>query len=152
VSKRRTRRKLHLGVDEATGEILAGGVMRNTVHDSEVLVDLLEATNTDLEQVSADGAYDTRPCYEVIQEREAKAGIPPRKNAKIWQHGNCKALPHPRDENLRAIRQHGRQTWKQQSNYHRRSLAETTMCRLKTIFGGRIRSCSFDNQASELLL
>jgi hypothetical protein len=152
VSKRRTWRKLHLGVDEATGEILAGVVTSNKVHDSEVLVDLLEATDADLEQVSADGAYDTRPCYEVIQEREAKAGIPPRKNAKIWQHGNCKALPHPRDENLRAIRQHGRKTWKRQSNYHRRSLAETTMCRLKTIFGGKVRSRSFDNQSTELLL
>jgi hypothetical protein len=152
VSKRRTWRKLHLGIDEATGEILAGVVTSNNVHDSEVLADLLEVTDADLEQVSADGAYDTRPCYEVIQAREAKAGIPPRKNAKIWQHGNCKAPPHPRDENLRAIRQHGRKTWKRQSNYHRRSLAETTMCRLKTIFGGKVRSRSFDNQATELLL
>jgi hypothetical protein len=100
VSKRRTWRKLHLGIDEATGEILAGVVTSNNVHDSEVLLDLLEVTDADLEQVSADGAYDTRPCYEAIQEHEAKAGIPPRKNAKIWQHGNCKAPPHPRDENL----------------------------------------------------
>jgi hypothetical protein len=152
VSKRRTWRKLHLGIDEATGEILAGVVTSNNVHDSEVLLDLLEVTDADLEQVSADGAYDTRPCYEAIQEHEAKAGIPPRKNAKIWQHGNCKAPPHPRDENLRAIRQHGRKAWKRQSNYHRRSLAETTMCRLKTIFGGKVRSRLFDNQATELLL
>ena len=152
VSKRRTWRKLHLGIDEATGEILAGVVTSNDVHDSEVLVDLLEATDADLEQVSADGAYDTRPCYEAIQARDAKVGIPPRKNAKIWQHGNCKAPPHPRDENLRAIRQHGRKTWKRQSHYHRRSLAETTMCRLKTLFGGKVRSRSFDNQATELLL
>jgi IS5 family transposase len=152
VSKRRTWRKLHLGIDEATGEILAGVVTTNNSHDSEVLADLLEATEADLEQVSADGAYDTRPCYDAIQECEAKAGIPPRKNAKIWQHGNCKAPPHPRDENLRTIRQHGRKAWKRQSKYHRRSLAETTMCRLKTIFGGNVRSRSFDNQATELLL
>jgi IS5 family transposase len=152
VSKRRTWLKLHLGIDEATGEILAGVVTTNNCHDSEVLADLLEVTEADLEQVSADGAYDTRPCYEAIQEREAKAGIPPRKNAKIWQHGNGKAPPHPRDENLRAIRQHGRKTWKRQSNYHRRSLAETTMYRLKTIFGGKVRSRLFDNQATELLL
>lgn len=152
VSKRRTWRKLHLGVDEASGEILSGVVTTNRFHDSEVLSDLLDATDADLEQVSADGAYDTRHCYEVIQERQAKAGIPPQKNAKIWQHGNCKAPPHPRDENLRAIRQHGRPSWKRQSNYHRRSLAETTMCRLKSIFGGKVRSRSFDNQATELLL
>lgn len=152
VSKRRTWRKLHIGVDEATGEILAGVVTSNDVHDSEVFADLLAVTDAELEQVSADGAYDKRRCYKVLQERDAKAGIPPQKNAKIWQHGNSKAPPHPRDENLRSIRQHGRKAWKRQSNYHRRSLAETTMFRLKTIFGGKVRSRSFNNQATELLL
>jgi hypothetical protein len=41
--------------------------------------------------------------------------IPPQKNAKIKQHGNCKAEPLLRDESLRAIRQVGRKTWKRQS-------------------------------------
>ena len=152
VSKRRTWRKLHLGVDESTGEILAAVVTPNNVHDSEVLPDLLEATDADIEQVSADGAYDKRRCYDTLMERGTKAGIPPQKNAKIWQHGNCKVPPHPRDENLRAIRKRGRKAWKRQSNYHRRSLAETTMFRLKAIFGGKVRSRTFDNQATELLL
>lgn len=152
ISKRRTWRKLHLGIDESTGEILSAVVTTNDVHDSEVLVDLLEATEADIEKVSADGAYDKRRCYEALTDREAEAVIPPQKNAKIWQHGNCKAPPHPRDENLRAIRKRGRKTWKQQSNYHRRSIAETTMFRLKAIFGGKLRSRKFDNQAAELLL
>lgn len=151
-SKRRTWRKLHLGVDESTGEILAAVVTTNDFHDSEVLPDLLEATEANIEQVSADGAYDTRRCYDALSERGIKAAIPPQKNAKIWQHGNCKAPPHPRDENLRAIRKQGRKAWKRHSNYHRRSIAETTMFRLKAIFGGKLRSRKFDNQAAELLL
>ena len=125
VSKRRTWRKLHLGVDESTGEILAAVVTTNDCHDSEVLPDLLEATDVDIEQVSADGAYDKRRCYDALTGRGAKAAIPPQKNAKIWQHGNSKASPHPRDENLRVIRKRGRKAWKRQSNYHRRSIAET---------------------------
>lgn len=152
VSKRRTWRKLHLGVDESTGEILAAVVSTNDVHDGEVLADLLEGIEDDIDQVSADGAYDQRHCYDVIDARQATTAIPPRKNAKIWHHGNCKAPPHPRDENLRAIRRRGRKAWKRASNYHRRSLAETTMFRLKTIFGGKLRSRRFDNQATELLL
>jgi len=43
-------------------------------------------------------------------------------------------------ENLRRIRKVGRKTWKHESGYHRRSLAETTMFRFKTIFGGKLRS------------
>jgi transposase len=152
ISKRRTWRKLHLGIDEATGEILVGVVTTNNVHDGTVLKDILDGIDDPIEQVSADGAYDHRHCYDEIAERQAKPVIPPRKDAVIWQHGNRKTPPHPRDENLRYIRKHGRKKWKRDANYHRRSLAETTMFRFKTIFGGKVRSRKFDNQAVELLL
>jgi transposase len=152
ISKRRTWRKLHLGIDEATGEILVGVVTTNKVHDGTVLKDILDGIEDKIAQVSADGAYDHRHCYDEITERQAQPVIPPRKDAVIWQHGNCQAPPHPRDENLRYIRKHGRKKWKRDANYHRRSLAETTMFRFKTIFGGKVRSRKFDNQAVELLL
>jgi len=152
ISKRRTWRKLHLGVDESTGEILAAVVTTNDVHDGEVLNDVLEQIDDEIEQVTTDGAYDHRHCYDEIAERGAKAVIPPRKDAVIWQHGNCNAPPHPRDENLRYIRKHGRKKWKRDSNYHRRSLAETTMFRFKAIFGGNLSSRTFDNQAVELFI
>lgn len=152
ISKRRTWRKLHLGVDEATGEIIAAVVTTNDIGDGPVLNDLLEQIEGEIKQVSTDGAYDHAHCYDEITARGAKPVIPPREDAVIWQHGNCKAPPHPRDENLRYIRKHGRKKWKRDANYHRRSLAETTMYRLKAIFGGKVRARKFDNQAAELLL
>ena len=152
VSKRRTWRKLHLGVDEETGEILAAVVTTNDMTDGAVLADILDGIEDEIEQVSADGAYDQRKCYDAIRERNARAAIPPRKGAKIWQHGNSKAERHNRDENLRRIRKGGRKAWKRESNYHRRSLAETTMFRFKTIFGGNLSSRKFDNQAVELFI
>lgn len=152
VSKRRTWRKLHLGVDEASGEILAAVVTTNDYHDSEVLPDILDGIAEEIEQVSGDGGYDTFGCYDAIEQRQAKGVIPPRKDAKIHQHGNCKAPPHPRDQHLRRIRKVGRKRWKKESHYHRRSIAETTMFRLKVIFGGKLRARKFDNQAVELFL
>ncbi len=152
VSKRRTWRKLHLGVDEATGEIVAMVVTTNDVADGEVLETLLEQIEDEIEQVSTDGADDHRHCYDEIEARGAKVVMPPRKDAKIWQHGNCTGKPHPRDENLRQIRKHGRKRWKQDSGYHRRSIAETTMFRFKTIFGGNLSARKFDNQAVELFV
>ncbi len=83
VSKRRTWRKLHLGVDEATGEILAAVVTTNDFHDGEVLNDVLQAIDEPIEQVSTDGAYDHRHCYDEIATKGAKAVIPPRKDAVI---------------------------------------------------------------------
>jgi hypothetical protein len=152
VGKRRTWRKLHLGVDEASGEILAAVVSTNDLSDGDVLPDILDGIDDEIEQVSGDGAYDQRKCYDAIRRRQAKATIPPRQGAKIWRHGNSKALRHNRDENLPRIRKVGRKTWKHESGYHRRSLAETTMFRFKMIFGGKLRSRKFENQAVELFL
>lgn len=152
VSKRRTWRKLHLGVDEETGEILAAVATTNNITDAAVLPGIPNGIQDEIEQVSADAAYDQRKCYDAVRGRKAKAAIPPRKGAKIWQHGNSKQERHNRDENLRRIRKVGRKAWKQQSNYHRRSLSETTMFRFKTIFGDKLSSRKFDNQAAELFI
>jgi hypothetical protein len=141
-----------LGVDEATGEILAAVVTTNDITDGEVLSDILDGINGEIEQVSADGAYDQRQCYTAVRRRKAKAAIPPRKGARIWQHGNAKGERQNRDENLRRIRKVGRKAWKRESNYHRRSLAETTMFRFKSIFGSKLSSRQFDNQAVELFI
>jgi hypothetical protein len=151
-SRRRTWRKLHIGVDEATREFVAVVVSTNSFKDSQLLPDLLEQVEDKLSQVSADGAYDSRNCYDAIREREARAAIPPQKRAKIWQHGNTKRERHIRDENLRAIRHKGRREWKRESNYHRRSLAETQVFRVKMIFGERVSARSFDGQAAQLLV
>lgn len=149
-SKRRTWRKLHLAIDEETSEILAVEVTLNDKSDGQLLPKLLDAIEDDIEQVSADGGYDHSNCYDAIRDREAKAIIPPRKDAVIWQHGNCKAEPHPRDENLRFIRKKSYSTWKKEHDYHRRSIAETGMFRFKTTFGSEAFSHTFDNQIAEL--
>jgi IS5 family transposase len=151
-TRRRTWRKLHLGVDEATLEFVAVVVTTNDFKDSQILPDLLAQVKDEISQVSADGAYDSRNCYDALRDRGARAAIPPQKRAKIWQHANTKAERHIRDENLRAIRRKGRRQWKRESGYHRRSLAETQVFRVKTIFGERVRARSFDGQAAQLLV
>ena len=151
-SKRRTWRKLHLAVDEATHELVAAVVTTNNVADSEALSDLLDQVDETVEQVSADGAYDKRPCYEAIKRVGARATIPPRRDARIWRHGRCRGERVRRDENLRRIRQVGRAQWKRESGYHRRSLAETAVFRFKMIFGERVRARSFEGQAAQVLV
>jgi hypothetical protein len=140
-----------LGVDEGSGEILAAVVTTNDVADCEVLPDILEQIEQPIEQVSGDGGYDTFDCYDTISQRGARAIIPPPSNAKI-QQPQPQAQSHKRDENLRRVNQVGRKQWKQESGYHRRSLSETAIFRLKTIFGGKLRRRFFDNQAVELFL
>lgn len=152
ISKRRTWKKLHLGIDESSNIILSAAITSNAVDDAAMLPKLLEQARQHcpdgIGQCSADGAYDKMKCYDTLGD--IRATIPPRKGAKIHRHGNRKAVPtHPRDENIRAIRDKGRKAWKQESGYHRRSKAEVAMFRYKTIFGETMNARETQRQERE---
>jgi hypothetical protein len=153
-SKRRTWRKLHLGADPENGEIQAVILTENSVSDDAAVKELLGQIEQTLLACAADGAYDKRKVYDALNEHspEVKILIPPRKNARIWQHGNSKVEPLKRDENLRYIRKNGRQQWKEDSEYHKRSLAETAMFRLKTIFGDELSTRLLETQTTQALI
>jgi len=153
-SKRRTWRKLHLGADPENGEIQAVLLTENKVSDDAAVKELLEQIEQTLLACAADGAYDKRKVYDALNRHspEVEILIPPRKNARIWQHGNSKAERLKRDENLRYVRKHGRRQWKDDSGYHMRSLAETTMFRLKTIFGGELSARLLETQTTQVLI
>lgn len=153
-SKRRTWRKLHLGVDAASGEIQAVVLTENSCSDDQAAVALLPQVAQALTAVAADGTYDKRRVYDAIrtQAPAAQVRIPPRKNALIWQHGNTRAERLARDENLRYIRRHGRARWKEDRGYHIRSLAETAVFRVKTIFGSALSARLLATQRTQALL
>ena len=142
VGKRRTWRKIHLAVDEAEKDIIGIEVTTADWGDNEVLPELLAQIEGAVAQVSADGAYDTEGCHRSIAERGAKATIPPREGALPWGDD------HPRERILEAIAERGRDGWKDDSGYHRRSLAETMMFRLKQL-GERLFSRAFERQVAE---
>lgn len=151
-SRRRTWRKIHLAVDPRQQEIHAAMLTDAGGEDAEMLAPLLAQIDNELRSVNADGAYDKRKVYAVLAEQVpgAQVNIPPRSNAKIWQHGNSAAPALKRDENLRCIREFGRKAWKRETGYHRRSLAETAMFRMKTLFGGHLSNRRYDTQATQL--
>jgi hypothetical protein len=154
VSKRRTWRKLHVGANPGDGEIQAVILTENSVSDDAAVEVLLEQIEQDIAKFAADGAYDKRKVYDCLNAHSPDVNIliPPRKNARIWKHGNTKAERLKRDENLRSIRKHGRKEWKKNSGYHVRSLAETTMFRLKTIFGNELSARLFETQITQAVV
>ena len=135
--KRRDWRKVHLAVDPDTHTILAELMSDSSLHDGDAVDPLLDQIEEPIESFYGDGAYDQWKVYDRLEEEAARPLIPPRKNAKIKRHGNSSEPRLPRDEALREIRSVGRKAWKEQSGYHRRSLGETAMSRLKTTFGGK---------------
>jgi len=99
-----------------------------------------------------DGAYDPWKVRNSLTKRGIKQVIPPRRNAKIKQHGNTRDKPLPRDQAIRAIRQLGRKRWKEEISYHCRSLSETAMYRIKCCFGNCLKNRKMENQRTEARL
>ena len=153
-SKHRTWRKLHVGANPDNGEIQVAVLTGNSTSDDAVVKGMLAQIEQTLLSCAADGAYDKRKVYEALDGHspDVKILIPPRKNAHIWQHGNSKEERLKRDENLRYIRKHGRQPWKQDSGYHVRSFAETIMFRLKTLFGDKLSARLLETQTTQALI
>jgi hypothetical protein len=151
-SKRRTWRKLHLTVNPQTQEIEAEVLTENSGHDADQVDTMLDEVAGPIRRFYGDGSYDPWKVRKTLTKRRIKQIIPPRHDAKIKRHGNTKGRPLPRDVAIRDIRQLGRKGWKEKVGYHRRSLSETAMYRIKCCFGNRLKNLELPNQQTEARL
>lgn len=151
-SKRRTWRKLHLAVNPDTHEIEAETLTDNSCDDASQVDALLDQVAGKIDGFYGDGAYDKWKVYETLGHRRIKAIVPPQRNAKIKRHGNSSGRPLSRDVAIRAIRHGGRRRWKESVGYHRRSLSETAMYRMKCCFGDHLKNREIQNQRTETRL
>jgi hypothetical protein len=147
--KRRVWRKVHIVIDADSHEVRAVEMTDHRHGDSEIVPGLLAQVPKEerIAVISGDGAYDTRGVYEASAARQADLVVPPRRNGKPWKVKTTDA--EARNESLRAIKRLGRRIWKRWSGYHRRSLAETAMSRLKRL-GERLSARDPARQVAEV--
>ena len=74
-SRRRSWRKLHLGVDAESGEILAIELTRKEIDDAARSGALLDQITDPIASFTADGAYDQDRVYETVAERHPDAAV-----------------------------------------------------------------------------
>jgi hypothetical protein len=149
VTRRRTWRKLHLGVDETTKEIVAVEVTESRVHDSLPLPALLDQVADPIARVSGDRGYDTRACYEAVLQRGAVPVFVPRRTARSCNPKDPSGWRAARNRDLQQIETHGRWAWRVHSGSTRQSIAENTMFRFKRLFGGHLWARSLTTQRVE---
>ena len=107
---RRSWRKLHLGVDAATGEITAAELTTNDVDDGSQVGPLLDQVEGAVASFTGDGAYDREDVYGAVAERhpEAAVVVPPRKDAVPSEDSRDRADPaRPAPAADRRARPHG---------------------------------------------
>jgi hypothetical protein len=134
----RKYRKLHLAVDADSGEIVAVTLTGQDVDDPSQVAPLLEQIASEIEQVTADGAYDGEPTYAIIAARNAdiEVAIPPRRSSTLAPALGVDASR--RDVHVHTAAALGRLGWQEVTGYGRRALVETTMGRYKALIGSRL--------------
>jgi IS5 family transposase len=74
-SRRRSRRKLHIGVDADSGEIVAVEVTGREIDDAAVADVLLGQIADPIASLTADGAYDQGGASQAVAVRHPDAAV-----------------------------------------------------------------------------
>ena len=150
--RRRSWRKLHIGVDAETGQILASELTTADVDDGSQVGPLLDQITAPLASFTGDGAYDQAGIYSIVAKHhpEADVIVPPRGTAV--PSTIAENTPTQRDRHLHNIAEHGRMGWQKRSGYNRRALVETSISRLKRVIGDALRSRTEPRRATEVAI
>ena len=152
VSKRRTWRKLHIGKDVNTQEIISVSLTGNDEDDAAIAQKMIEGKTKQIKSFRGDGAYDDFSLREKLGASIAQI-IPPPKDAIIHHGTKKKPLPDyliQRNKAVEYIQKIGRKEWKIGSGYHKRSLNETVMFRYKISFGTEMTNRKIEHQKTEV--
>lgn len=154
-STRRTWRKLHLGIDAATQEIVAQRMTDAYGDDARQLKPLLAQIDTPVAHCYADGAYDRWHVHRLLAYPPAntapiEAVIPPCQNAQKRTCRRHYRHIQARNQRVEQMKKRGRKAWKKHSGYHRRSLVETAMARFKRIVGAQLQARQWKRQQVEV--
>jgi len=148
--KRRSWRKLHLGLDLGSGEIVCSDLTKDNVGDPTALPVLLDQIDGPVSHFLADGAYDGESTSDLLAARFGsmiEVTIPPPKNA-ILSPNAAKDLT-ARHCYIAEIAARGRMAWQKATGYNQRSQVDTLMGRWKAVIGPKLKASTFENQKTE---
>ena len=147
---RRSWKKLHIGMDADTGQIVASTLTDHDGDDGSQTGPLLDQVAGPVASVTGDGAYDQDRVYASVAQRHPEAAIivPPSSTAVPSKMAERESTQ--RDCHVQAIAAHGRMAWQKASGYNRRARAETAVGRWKRVIGDGLRSHTDERRTTEV--
>jgi len=147
---RRSWRKLHIGLDADTGQIVAAALTAKEVDDGAEVGPLLDQVAGPVASFTANGAYDQESVSNAVAERHPEAAVivPPRSTAVPSE--TAETAPTRRDRHLQSIAEQGRAAWQKASGYTKRARAEAAIGRFKQVIGDGLRSRTDERRATEV--
>ena len=151
-SRRRSWRKLHIGIDAGSGEIVAIELTEKDVDDAARTGALLDQITDPIASFTADGAYDQDRVYQTVAERhpDAVVIVPPRSTAVPG--ASAETAPTQRDQHIQEIAEHGRMGWQKSSGYNVRAKVEAAIGRYKRVIGDALRSRTKETETTEVAI
>ncbi len=148
--RRKSWRKMHIGLDADTGRIAAVALTTNDVDDGSQVGPLLGQVAGPVASFTADGAYDRDDVYGAVAAHHPEAAVivPPRSTAVPSE--TAATEPTQRDRHLQHIAEHGRMAWQKASGYNWRALVEAAIGRFKRVIGDGLRSRTDQRRATEV--
>ena len=148
ISANRSWRKLHIAVDDE--HIIHGSLLTDKfTSDDSAIEPLITQIDNNIEQITADGAYDKNPVYTKLSEKFNNAAIiiPPDSDAVYNK------TSHPqRNRNLQEIKTFGRMQWQRVREYGKRNYSELAIQRYKKILGNKLHSRKLSRQKQEAMI
>jgi len=138
--------KIHLAVDAKSKQAVSMQVTEETVSDgSQTEPLILEAiAKNDVDRAYADGAYDSRANFNLLESTGIDPAIKVRKNASRKAKGS-----YARKESVIA-QQTDFEGWKEEKHYGDRWAVEGAYSVIKRIFGEYVSAKKFVNMAKEM--
>jgi hypothetical protein len=151
-SRRRSWRKLRIGVDAETRQIAAAALTTNDVDDGSQVGPLLDQIDRPIAAFTGDGAYDQEGVYASVADRhpDALVIVPPRSSAVPSE--TAETAPTQRDRHLQLIAERGRMGLHKASGYNWRALVEADIGRWKRVIGDALSSQRDARQATEVAI
>lgn len=154
-SKRRVWKKLHIGIDPKSQEIIVAELTTNGIGagDAETAEKLIKRISKNITRVFGDGGYDGINFRKAAEQLGAEVIVPPPRGAIVHSDAIepalikrnlaiCEIKGLGGDDGARAL-------WKKLKGYHIRSLVETAMYRIKQLTGCVLKSRTFETQQVE---
>ncbi len=150
--KRRSWKKLHVGMDAASGQIVAAMLTDRDVDDASQVGPLLDQVYGPVASLTGDGAYDRNQVCAAVQARHPEAAVvtPPRCDAALSDTADT--APSQRDHHIQTIAETGRIPWQKVSGYNQRAKVERQVGRSEQVLGPALRFHTDDAQVAEVAI
>jgi Transposase DDE domain. len=144
-------KKIHLGINLDTKEIIFAKATNEYTHDLTHVKDVLDQGNRRKGKLLIDGIADTHDLYDLAASYKKDLLTPPRKGASLFTGSKS------RRESVRLIRLLGgddeaKTIWAKLTGYNQRSHVEGAFSRWKRVLGEDLSSRTDANINSEVYL